>query len=196
MPYLSKNEVVAMLRAKKQKEVVEDHVLTGVPYLFRENPKAYQQFVATLSAQLRTPEADITVIGSAKLGISLDPDKFGTQFTRNSDVDTVIVNSEMFDQVWFELYNMGLRRFLLPRSTLRAYNEHKTTNVFYGFIVPAELPGISKLAGFWFSTLRSMVRIRELADHVVNGRLYRTWNHVRAHQHYSLESIANSLSIK
>jgi hypothetical protein len=196
MPYLNKNEVVAMLKAKRQSEVVNDHLLKGVPFVFQANPPAYQNFVGTLSAQFRTPVEDITIIGSARLGISLDPDKFGTPFSRTSDVDTIVVNAQMFDTAWFELYNLGRKRFLLPRRIQNAYNEHKSGNVFYGYIEPEKLPGIVKLSPLWFSTLQGMGRIRELTDHVINGRLYRTWEHVRAHQYYSLESIAKTLNIR
>jgi hypothetical protein len=193
MPYLNKNEVVAMLKAKQQTQIVNDHVLTGVPFVFQSNPPAYQNFVGTLSLQFRTPAADITVIGSARLGISLDPDKFGTPFSKTSDVDTIVVNAQMFDTAWFELYNLGRSKALLPVQVRNVYHEHKKNNVFYGYIEPGRLPGVVKLSPLWFRTLQGLGRIRELANHKVNGRLYRTWDHVRAHQHYSLEEIAIDL---
>ncbi len=191
MPYLKKDEVLAMLKERRQKELIDQHLVTGLPFVFRDAPSAYQDFVGTLSAQFRTPVLDITVIGSARIGFSLDPDNFGAPFGKASDLDTVIVNAAMFDVAWFQLYNLGRRRFSLERKVKLAFEDHRTNNVFFGFIVPKELPGVVSLSNLWFNVIREVGgRIRALAGHEINGRLYRTWDHVRAHQRYSLEAIA------
>ena len=145
MAYLKKDEVVAMLKERRHKEVIEQHLIAGLPYVFRDSPDAFRDFTGTLAAQFRTPIADVSVIGSAKIGFSLSPDKFGTPFNAKSDLDTVVVNSEMFDTAWFQLYNVGSRRFLAERRVQTAFKEHRTNNVFFGFIVPEMLPGIVTL---------------------------------------------------
>jgi hypothetical protein len=191
MPYLKKNEVLAMLKERRHKELVEEHLIAGLPYVFKDSPKAYQDFVGTLAGQFRTPKEDISVIGSARIGFSLDPDKFGAPFGAASDLDTIVVNAAMFDTAWYQLYSLGQRRFSLERWVQSAFQEHRTNNVFWGFIVPEALPGVVTLSNLWFNVFREVGgRIRALAGHEVNGRLYRTWDHVRAHQRYSLEAIA------
>jgi hypothetical protein len=189
MQYLTKDELLATLRERRQREVVETHLISGLPYVFRNNEAAYKDFTATLAAQLRTPATDIGIIGSARIGFSLDPDKFGVSFSAASDVDSVIVNAEMFDKAWFELYGLGSRLYSLDQWVQSAFHTHRTNNVFYGFIEPNRLPGIVGIAMHWFRTLKGLGRIREVSDHKVNGRLYRTWDHVKAHQLYSLEGI-------
>jgi hypothetical protein len=189
MPYLTKDELLGMLRERRQLEVVNGHLISGIPYVFRNRPSAHLDFKATLASQLQTPDADICIIGSAKIGFSLDPDKFGTSFSISSDIDTIIVNSDMFDKAWFELYGLGLRLYSLRAGVQNAFHVHRTNNVFYGFIEPNRLPGIVGISAYWFRTLQGLGRIREIADHEVNARLYRTWEHVRAHQLYSLEGI-------
>ena len=191
MPYLTKNEVLAMLRERRHNDVIEQHLIAGLPFAFKDDPRAYQDFSGTLSAQFRTPLEDISDIGSGRIGFSLDPDQFGTPFRPNSDVDTVIVNSAMFDRAWFQLYNIGSKRFSLERRVQTAFQEHRTNNVFFGFIVPKLLPGVVSLSALWFNVFQEVGgRIRSLAGHDINGRLYRTWDHVKAHQRYSLDAIA------
>lgn len=189
MPYLSKDELLKMLKEKRRGEIVENHLLGGLPYIFRDNPGAYKNFVETLSGQFGTPVENIGIIGSARTGFSLDPDKFGTAFSVASDVDTIVVNAERFDKAWFELSRFANRTYLLYGREKVLYQKHRDNNVFFGFIEPDGMPNVLSMATHWFTTLKSVGRIREVSAHGVNGRLYRTWEHVRAHQLYSLDSI-------
>ncbi len=190
MPYLTNDELMAMLAERRHKEVVETHLLAGVPYVFRNRAKGYETFVATLAGQFQTPEADVGVVGSARIGFSINPDKFPAPFRPASDIDTIIVNAAKFDKAWAELVSVGRRRFLMGRKVQIAYQEHRENNVFFGFIVPDNLPGIVSLSPIWFEGLQLVGRqVKEIAGRTINGRLYRTWDHVKAHQHYSLESI-------
>jgi hypothetical protein len=194
MPYLTKEEVEQMLKERRHDELIDEHLITGLPYVFRDNPEAYQAFANTLASELRTPLEDISLIGSARIGYSLDPDKFGTPFQPESDLDAVVINAAMFDTAWFQLYNFGRRRLNLRYRVKTAFDDHRRNNVFYGFIVPKELPGVLTAQPLWFNALQRVgADIRVLAGHDVNGRLYRTWNHVKAHQRYSLNEIAASL---
>ena len=190
MPYLTKAELLKMLVERRHKEVVENHLIAGVPFVFKESAKSYDKFVETLAGQFQTPKEDVSLIGSARIGFSINPDKFPAAFRPASDVDAVVVNAEKFDKAWFELSGIGRRRFGMERKVQIAYQEHRENNVFFGFIVPDRLPGIVTLSPIWFFGLQLVGRqVREVSGRKINGRLYRTWEHVRAHQLYSLESI-------
>ena len=191
MPYLTKDEVLAMLLERRDAEVVEQHLITGLPYVFREAPRAYQDFAETLSRQFRTPIVDVSVIGSGRIGFSLDPDKFGTPFQATSDLDAIVVNADMFDMAWIQLCRIGRRRLSLDSRVRSAFDLHRANNVFFGFIVSEALPGIVTLSTLWFNVFRQIgTGIRVIAGRNVTGRLYRTWEHVKVHQRYSLDAIA------
>jgi hypothetical protein len=189
MAYITKDDLLKMLKEKRRREIVNDHLLGGLPYIFQDNQEAYKNFAETLSAQFGTPVGDICIIGSGRTGFSLDPDKFGTPFSVASDVDTIVVNAERFDKAWFELSRFANRMYLLSGRERAAYQKHRDNNVFFGFIEPEGMPNVLSIATHWFRTLKAVGRIREVSAHSVNGRLYRTWEHVRAHQLYSLDSI-------
>ena len=190
MPYLTKAELLKMLAERRHNEVIEEHLIRGVPFVFRDRVEGYDKFVETLAGQFQTPKEDVSVIGSARLGFSINPDKFPAAFRPASDIDVVIVNAAKFDKAWFELSGIGRRRFGMERKIQIAFQEHRENNIFFGFIVPDRLPGIVSFSPIWFFGLQLVGRqVREVADRKINGRLYRTWEHVRAHQLYSLESI-------
>lgn len=148
MPYLTKQEVLAMLRDRRQKELIEEHLIAGLPFVFQDAPQKYQDFLGTLSAQFRTPAADISIIGSARIGFSLDPEKYGVPFRVASDLDTIIVNAAMFDTAWYQLYNLGRKRFSLEQKVKRAFEEHRRNNVFFGFIVQKSCLGLCPFRPF------------------------------------------------
>ena len=190
MPYLTKAELLKMLAERRHKEVLETHLITGLPFVFKDKAASYDKFVETLAGQFQTPKEDVGVVGSARIGFSINPDKFPAPFRPASDIDTIVVNAAQFDKAWFELSGIGRRRFSLNRKIQTAYQEHRTNNVFFGFIVPDSLPGIVSLSPMWFFGLQLVGRhVREISGRTINGRLFRTWEHVKAHQLYSLESI-------
>jgi hypothetical protein len=100
MPYPTPEEFKEILRCVPLEKVVEDHVFQGIPYVFRESPQASQTLSRHLSVRLGVRQDDIVIIGSAKIGFSLDPDNFPRQFGRTSDIDVIIVDESKFDGLW------------------------------------------------------------------------------------------------
>jgi hypothetical protein len=193
MPYPTKDEFVELLKTHNHQIIVENYLLQGVPFVFEPEPSAYKLLQNGLSEQLKVDEADITVIGSGRLGFSLDPNKFGAPYTSASDIDTVIVNSELFDKAWFEMCAVGRRALGLERKIRQSLDMHRTNNIFYGYVQPDRLAGIVSISLHWFRTFKGLGRVRELSSFDIHGRLYRTWRHVKIHQLYSLNNIADKL---
>jgi len=184
-----------MLKERRHHEVIEDHLITGLPFVFQAEEAAYEVFRNTLGDHLRTPPEDISIIGSARLGFSLSPEKFGAAFSSSSDIDTVVVNSQMFDVAWLQLSRIGRKRLSLPEKVQTAFKAHKGNNLFFGFIEPNRLPGIVTLSNHWFRTFQGLGRVPSLSKFLIQGRLYRTWDHVKTHQLYTLECITDKFKL-
>jgi hypothetical protein len=73
-------------------------VLEGTPFVFMEGPMKYTVFREQVADQFGIGSQDICIVGSAKLGFSPSPHKFGQPFAESSDVDVVIVSFELFDR--------------------------------------------------------------------------------------------------
>lgn len=69
----------------------------GIPFAFRECPAVYESIRLWLSSHIGVHAKVIGLIGSARLGSSLAPNKFGKSFNYNSDLDLFIVSHVLFD---------------------------------------------------------------------------------------------------
>jgi hypothetical protein len=189
MSYPTREEFVTLLSERSHIEIVEEHLIKGVPFAFRDNAALYERLLQTLSHDLELGANSITLVGSGRIGFSLSPHTFGTPFSVESDLDILIVSEDLFDAAWFDMVRLGRKYFSLETKVRNWVTAHRTNNVFWGFIEPGRLPGVVHFAGNWFRTFHGLSRHQELARRDVSGRLYRTWDHVRIHQLHTLRKI-------
>jgi hypothetical protein len=189
MSYPSKDEFAELLDSRDHEKIVNELLIAGVPFAFSDSPDAYDLLRSTLGAALRLPVDTMTVIGSGRMGFSLNPEKYGVPFSPESDLDVAVVSAELFDVAWFELLRLGRKYFSLDKNVQSWIDTHKGSNIFYGYVIPDRLQGAVALSWTWFRTFKGLARNPSLAGRDVNGRLYRTWDHVRIHQLYSLRRV-------
>lgn len=79
-------------------------LLEGTPYVFENSPMKYVIFREQVADKFEIGSQDVCIVGSAKLGFSPSPHKYGTPFAERSDVDVVIVSDELFDSGSRELF--------------------------------------------------------------------------------------------
>lgn len=81
-------------------------LLEGVPYVFKESPMKYVIFREQVADRFDVGSQDVCIVGSAKLGYSPSPTKFGVPFHEESDVDVVIVSEPLFYRGSRELFEV------------------------------------------------------------------------------------------
>lgn len=79
-------------------------LLEGTPFVFKDSPMKYTVFREQVGDQFGIGSQDVCIVGSAKLGFSPSPTKFGQAFAETSDVDVVVVSFELFDRGSRELF--------------------------------------------------------------------------------------------
>lgn len=79
-------------------------LLEGTPYVFESSPMKYVIFREQVADRFSVGSQDICIVGSAKLGFSPSPVKFGKQFKEESDVDVVVISEELFHHGSYELF--------------------------------------------------------------------------------------------
>jgi hypothetical protein len=147
-----------------------------------------------LLAHLGISNTAVTLVGSARIGFSLDPSQFGKPFSRSSDLDFAIVDSALFDQAWLELIGLGPRFARLNNDEQEAVIQHRQNNVYWGYIEPDMLPTCISCYKAWFPLFAGLVKYTVMiAGRGASGRIYRTWDHLRHHQLYSLTEIRKIL---
>src|SRR4051812_12444952 len=105
MAYPTTEEFSDAVMSRPLGDVVEEYLFQGtpfgaVPYVFRMRQGDMQVLTDHLSSALQVKPENIVVVGSAKIGFSLSPDKYYQPFTNRSDIDVVIVDENLFDTIW------------------------------------------------------------------------------------------------
>ena len=125
----------------------------GIPRAFGNCPAIYDAVRSWLSQRLGVHAKEISLIGSARLGKSLKPEKLGEPFSNyESDLDLFIVSSDLFERLkkdfycWSSDFKSGR---IKPRNNREAYywrNNKKglQMNIQRGFIFSDRIPSSSK----------------------------------------------------
>jgi hypothetical protein len=71
-------------------------LLEGTPAVFKSSPMKYVIFRELVADRFEIGSQDVCIVGSAKLGYSPSPYKYGVAFSETSDVDVVIISEPLF----------------------------------------------------------------------------------------------------
>lgn len=112
----------------------------GIPAVFDTVPIHYEHLRHSVAEELKISERSISMVGSARLGYSISPKKFGRSLNPASDLDLFIVDKTLFDdciaaaQRWRDDVIAGrFKRKSVPFDDLKKIVE-------WGFIHPHHIP--------------------------------------------------------
>ena len=195
--YLTKEEFEALLRTPRFDSILDDHLFTGLPFSFSGHPKVHRAMLRELSRGLQVPRQDICVVGSARIGFSISPYKFGLPFNQYSDLDIVVVSPLLFDSSWVDmLTNRHIPWSRLTQPTRNHLIEHRERHHIYnGWINPHFVAEALCIGERWVTTFDGLSRIPFLSSRPIGGRLYRTWAHARAYHRWSLTKVLNTIEV-
>jgi hypothetical protein len=188
-PYVTPTAFEALLRTVPLSDIAREHILTGLPYVFRRAPADFDLLRNHLATELRLATKSIQVVGSARTGFSLDPNGFPRPFSSASDVDVVVVCPEFFDHIWFTLLDWNYpRRYRLVQPD-RRWSHARQDDLYWGWFnldrlrderlsYRGALKPIRDLSTLWFNAFRSLSTYPSLSTLSIEGRLYRSWEHV------------------
>jgi len=174
------------------------------PYVFQPKPEAWDTFRDELVSRLSVSRADIRVVGSGRFGFSMKPGHNLRSFRDTSDIDVIIVNSDLFDQLWLALLHAAYPR---PPVTERigGWLERRRNELYTGWLSPLEIKlDITIFGGKakpvldfntrWFNTLKQASRHPPRRHEDITGRLYRTWRHAELYHLHSLTALRKTLA--
>lgn len=70
----------------------------GIPYAFKECPSIYQISREWLAKRLGVESHQISIVGSGRLGYSLNPKNLERSFYEKSDLDYVVISDSLFNK--------------------------------------------------------------------------------------------------
>lgn len=151
-PHPTVEEFRAILVSRQLEAIVREYVFQGPAFVFGDRPSAMALLRQHLRANLTVKEENVVIVGSAKIGFSLNPDNFPRLFSEESDIDVLIVDERLFDRVW-----LTLLRWQHPRRIMgldRPYHEWarvRRKEIYWGWFMPdkirfdgLELPDVLK----------------------------------------------------
>jgi hypothetical protein len=205
MAYLTVDQFKETLLKSPLEVMAEQHIFTGMPYVFRDEPASNDLLVEHLCEAMGVSDQNIVVVGSAKIGFSLNPDNFPREFSDTSDIDIVVVSEELFDRVWMILLEWHYPRRNMPLGRVEGgWMRSRRGDIYWGWLVPDEIhyeglsfPHVLKplrdISTKWFNTFQSLSLYPEFAAHRVSGRLYRTWDHAIRYHTDGLRQIRDAI---
>jgi hypothetical protein len=171
--------------------VVNKFILSSTPVCFGGDIDLILELKETLSKLFNVHVKEIEIVGSAKLGVCLSSERYGKPFDQQSDIDLVIVSSELFDLAWHELLEFDFQYYKLTDED-RAFLEESYQTIHRGFISPDRLPPKSQFGVNWLTTFSELSRQSKFDYREIRGRLFKNWWF--AEKYYSIR--LNKLKIR
>jgi len=164
-------------------ETVNSYILTSDPICFNGKDSIIYELRKMLADHFDVHLKNIEIVGSGKLGISLNPSpaRYGKKFNKNSDIDLVIVSGELFDIAWHELVKKESSMFGREQEKITSCYE----NISKGIISPDKLPNKMEFSKKWWSIFSSLSSIEKFEKRKIRGRLFKDWWFVE--KYYSIQ---------
>lgn len=152
-------------------------------------------FKEIVSSNLSISFHSLQIVGSAKIGYSLSPQKLltpfhdGTSKEPSSDIDIAIVSERLYQMFWDKLRHVkGLWN--------QRYYDQLTKSIFRGYINDKDLIKIDGIREEW-TEMTSPINV-ELQDklgfvHPITYRLYRYWDDLEDYQMYGISKAKKKL---
>lgn len=201
MPYPTVDQFKELLVTRPLENIVAEYVFSGIPFVFRNQPDSLDALRQHLSEALRFTPKNILVVGSAKIGFSLNPDRFPRQFLASSDIDVLVVDTRLFDKIWTTVLKWHYPRKGSPLGGQDApWMRNMRKSIYWGAIMPnniryvgLSLPEVLRpirdLSTAWFDAFQSLSLYPEFSARQVSGLLYRSWEHARLYHVEALRRI-------
>jgi hypothetical protein len=181
--------------------LVADVLADDDPWLFRKHAHTYQAIKDHLQQRLAVADMSCLVVGSAKYGFSISPDRFGRPFTSESDIDIALVSPTLFDELWDALLD-----WRYPWHTTKWHPAERRWALFHmedqlaGYIDPRKIKvpilGVPRIpqpirhrALQWFDAFKLAEHIGPARGHSVQGRIYRSSGHLRHYTAWGLQAV-------
>ena len=174
------------------------------PFVFDAKPGTWDAFRDELVTELGVSRSDIRVVGSARFGFSTKPWNNLREFRDTSDIDVVIVHSNLFDELWLALLDAAYPRGeTLSKSS--GWLQERKNELYTGWLTPVKIRLDVRIFGAkakpvvdfkarWFNALKKASRHPLRRHEDVQGRLYRSWRHAELYHLHSLGELRKTLT--
>jgi plasmid maintenance system killer protein len=162
-------------------------------WYFREKLKLtdhahrYDDFKILMSQKLGIHINNIAIVGSAKLGFSITPrkEKAFSAFSEESDIDIVVVSSEIFRSSWLAFLELSSKKKIPGYFSI-------TKNIFRKFVSLKEVDSSNEFFLQWQGKMEPCqkdLQIMYSVPNEINYRIYESWEDVERYHLKGLEEL-------
>ena len=132
-----------------------------------------------ISGRYETEYNDVIVVGSAKLGFSIKPEKRYVKFGDDSDIDVAIVSKKLFEDIWMKAYLYKKGREFWPTC------DNFFRYISMGWVRPDKLPNSQyfSFSAEWWEYFRALTSSGKYGKYKINAGIY--------HSHFFLTEYQN-----
>jgi predicted nucleotidyltransferase len=167
--------------------IVRQYITDGAPFVFHDENAKYFRLRQLIANFFSTHPHSVFMIGSAKLGFSINPKHLWSPFTKDSDIDMVIVSSALFDEFWKDLYYFNIDLTVRSEDEVKQY--HKFLKYFFrGWLRPDLFPFSYTKKDYWYEFFKK-ISYREFGDYKIRGAVFRDFDFYEKYHEKNISTI-------
>lgn len=128
-------------------------LLFGTPYLFESEEDKFFELKEDIAQYFDINQTQIYIVGSAKFGFSISPQKKYRPFNDESDIDVAVIDEKVFNNYWKELYEFNINLISRTEEEQEIYEEF-LDYFFRGWLRPDKFP--LKQKKDWFEYFKKL----------------------------------------
>lgn len=153
----------------------------------KEYAHEYDDFKIYMSQKLGIHINNIAIVGSAKLGFSITPrkEKAFSTFSEESDIDIVVVSSDIFRSSWLAYLELSEKKKIAGYSGVK-------NNIFRRFVSLKNVDSSNRFFHEWLSKMEPCQKDLQIIYSVpneINYRVYDSWEDVERYHLKGLEEL-------
>jgi hypothetical protein len=157
-------------------QLVQKHITFGDCFALSQDQ--YFELKSVVGQKFNLHTSQVLVVGSAKLGFSIVPDKRYRAFGETSDIDLVLCSSELFDMFWQAVFSYWARG-----ETWDGLGDFRRY-LFRGWMRPDKLPPAKSFerSQQWWDFFRELTASGKFGPYKISGALYKSWDFLEVYQ--------------
>lgn len=157
-------------------QIVRKHIIFGE--CCKLSRQDYFDLRSKVAKKFELHPNEVLVVGSAKLGFSIAPEKEYELFSDESDIDVALVSSKLFDQVSEDIFSYKQEAGDWPE-----YGEF-ADHLFQGWIRPDMFPRspVFPFGKKWWDFFLGLTDSQKYGDYKISGALYKSYFFIENYQ--------------